>query len=134
MRDFSVLQELPSDGESGFTNELLSCIKVGFTEEIARGALSATERIGSNKVGLQLVGNVFGIDLGNMGGIVTARLCGKRFLVRFLLLCDLMMGASSSDDLAFLGQPHIWGLHSARQEVRTYLAREQGRCESQELR
>lgn len=49
-----------------------------------------------------------------------------------------MMGASSSDDLA-LGQPHIWGLHSARLEVSpedlvTYLAREQGRCESQELR
>lgn len=66
MRDFLVLQELPSDNEIGFTNELLSCIKVGFTEEIAGAALSATERIGCNKVGLQLVENVFGIDLGNM--------------------------------------------------------------------
>lgn len=77
-------------------------VKVGFTEGIARAALSATESIGC-------------IDLRNMGGIVTARLCGKRFLVRFLLLCDLMMGASSFDDLAFSGQPHIWGLRSARQ-------------------
>ncbi|KAJ8433367.1 hypothetical protein Cgig2_020447 [Carnegiea gigantea] len=68
------------DNEIGFTNEFLSCIKVGFTGEIARAALSATDCFGCNKVGLQLVGNVFGIDLGNMGGIVTARLCGKRFL------------------------------------------------------
>ena len=56
MRDFSVLKELPSDNEIGFTNELLSCIKVGFTGEIARAALSATECIGCNKVGTSISG------------------------------------------------------------------------------
>jgi len=56
MRDFSVLEELPSDNEIGFTNELLSCIKIGVTKGIARVALSATGCIGCNKVGLSVSG------------------------------------------------------------------------------